>query len=108
MKKYILALIFLMSLEGIAIASRSTLHKGDVVNITVRKHSNASGSYLIRPDGCADLPFIGEVKMANLSVAELRERLVVLFSEYIINPEISINLKRRHNSKIRYNVNEGL
>lgn len=47
---------------------------------------------IIGPDGKADLPVLGEVTIAGLTISELRKKLVDALSNIIIKPNVIINL----------------
>lgn len=48
--------------------------------------------YTIRPNGEAELPIIGKVKLIGLTVEEAEDKLVSLFSDEYINPFVQIKI----------------
>ncbi len=49
-------------------------------------------SMRVGPDGLVDLPLVGEVQAAGLTVAQFRSELVKKLSRYIQQPNVSVNL----------------
>src|SRR6185503_429271 len=50
----------------------------DVLNVTVLSQTAMSGEMTVEPDGMLNFPFLGRVKAAGLSPAELERKLVTL------------------------------
>ena len=65
---------------------------GDGINIVFYGLDFYSGLYVIDPDGFIDLPEIGSFYAQNLTIQELKEKLTEKFRDYIINPDLKINL----------------
>ena len=49
-------------------------------------------TYLINSEGFIDLPTIGRLKVAGLTVKEVREAILVPVSKDIINPSVNVRL----------------
>ena len=49
-------------------------------------------TYLINSEGFIDLPTIGHIKVAGLTVKEVREAILVPVSKEIINPSVNVRL----------------
>ena len=49
-------------------------------------------TYLVNSEGFVDLPAIGHIKIAGLTVKEVREAILVLVSKEIINPSVNVRL----------------
>jgi polysaccharide export outer membrane protein len=74
----------------------------DVLNIIVFNEPDASRlNATVDSDGTIDMPYIGRVKAAGLTVREvgeeLRRRLV---PNYLVNPQISIDLEQIANKRV--------
>lgn len=66
---------------------------GDQVVLHVADVDEVSDKPLhIDPDGSIDLPLIGHVRAAGLTLAQLRAELTQRFSKYVTNPQVAVNL----------------
>ena len=52
-----------------------------------------NGSYIIDQDGKIDLPFVGKVKISELSLDQAQEVLKEKYKNFYKNPDIQIKLK---------------
>lgn len=69
------------------------INKNDVIAIHFMKSPEYDQTVTVRPDGKISLPFIGEVQGAGKSISQLSDELVVLFQEYLVEPEIVVMLE---------------
>ncbi len=67
-----------------------TLNPGDVLEITVFGEGDLSRSVTIRPDGKINLPLVGDLQAAGLTVAEVTERVTTALKAYVKNPQVSV------------------
>jgi len=66
----------------------------DTVSIKVFQADNLSGDYQVDLTGQISLPLVGEVEAANLSTAQLDDKLTaVLGQKYYEHPDVSVALK---------------
>jgi polysaccharide export outer membrane protein len=66
----------------------------DTVTVKVFKSQDLTGDYEVDLTGHISLPLIGEVEAANLTTAQLDERLTqVLSAKYFENPDVSVGVK---------------
>lgn len=66
----------------------------DTVSIKVFRQSDLSGDYQVDLTGKISLPLIGEVAAADLTTAELDQRVTAKYSErYLENPDVSVGVK---------------
>jgi polysaccharide export outer membrane protein len=56
---------------------------------------DVSGEYAVDDRGIITLPLLGEREVAGLDPADLRDRLVAEYREYLQNPSISVTVLRR-------------
>ena len=63
---------------------------GDQIEIVVRRVPEASRSVTIRSDGFISLPIVNDVKAAGLTTGELRGDLTKMFSERLVEPDVSV------------------
>ncbi|WP_295098078.1 polysaccharide biosynthesis/export family protein [Selenomonas sp.] len=62
--------------------------------------SSSSNDLLIGPDGRAAIPYIGNVKLAGLTLNEARELIQSKLSEYIRIPSMSVSVKEYGKRKV--------
>lgn len=89
----------------IAEASKYTLGPDDVIEIDVRRHPEFSGKYIVTAEGKIEYKFIGDVLVRDLTKAQLQERLTNILSEYIIEPEVNVQILQ-YLSKVYYVIGE--
>ncbi len=73
--------------------SRYHLHTGDVLGLTYRYSPEYDASASIQPDGYADFPMLGELKLSGLTVEQARESILARANTRFNDPEISVILK---------------
>ena len=61
-------------------------------NALNQQNNRLAVTYLIRQDGNANLPLLGEVPLANKSIVEAEELLVQLLSKNYLNPYVQIRI----------------
>jgi len=86
-------------------AVKYTLGPDDIISIEVRRHPEFSGEYTINSEGKIEYKYIGDVIVTGLTKNELKDRLVKILSEYIIDPDIDIRIMA-YLSKVFYVVGE--
>lgn len=107
---------FLSSLLGLALlaipAMAATpqsyvLSPGDELQVTVFGHPDLSTSkpggntpLTIRPDGNLSFPLIGEVTTTGKTVNELNDELTLKLSEYVREPNVSINVVKLGTTRV--------
>ena len=73
------------------------LSKYDVINVVVigmPENSNGFSDIMVGPDGYANLPYAGTVKLAGLTIPETTELLRVKLGEYIKIPSMAVMIKQ--------------
>ncbi len=85
--------------------STYTLGATDVIEVTVMRHPEVSGKYIINKEGKIQYEFIGDVLLAGLTKEQAAEMLAKSLSTYIINPQITVKISE-FNSKVVYVVGE--
>jgi len=91
--------------EDILEASQYTLGVEDVIEISVLRHLEVSGEYIINAEGKIQYEFLGDIKIEGMKKNEVRNVLTQRLSEYIISPEVMIKITG-YNSKIVYVIGE--
>lgn len=83
-------LLFLFSTP--LLAQQYKLNVGDKINISVWGHQDLSREAVIDPNGEISYPLVGKIEAEGKSTSEIRAELKSSLSEYIINPEVNVNL----------------
>ena len=79
----------------VALESNYKIAPMDQLAIKVFKSEDLTGDYEVDLAGRISLPFIGEVEAANLTTAQLDERLTQKLGEkYLENPDVAVSIKR--------------
>lgn len=82
---------------------------GDELSITVVGHDDISSTgvtggnkspYVVRPDGKLDFPLIGSMDTTGLTVDQFTQALQVRLAEYIIAPNVSINITKLGTTRV--------
>jgi polysaccharide export outer membrane protein len=79
----------------VALESNYKIAPMDQLGIKVFKSQDLTADYEVDLAGRISLPFIGEVEAANMTTAQLDERLTAKLGEkYLENPDVSVSIKR--------------
>ncbi|MCR8538809.1 MAG: SLBB domain-containing protein [Prochlorococcus marinus CUG1439] len=76
------------------------LGPGDILFLTIFDMPELSGTYPIFNDGKAQMPFIGNVDLTNLSLIQATEKLSKLFANELLRPEIFLTVKQPRPIKV--------
>ena len=82
-----------------------TLGPNDVIEIEVRRHPEFSGKYAINSEGKIEYKFVGDIVVDGLTKAELKQRLTEIISEFIIEPDLNVQIVA-YLSKVFYVVGD--
>ena len=85
--------------------SKYTLGKTDVIEITVQRHPEVSGNFILNSEGKIQYQFVGDIQLSGLTKEEAEPIIVKALEKYIINPEVTIQIVE-YNSKVVYVVGE--
>ena len=72
---------------------------GDILEISVWRDENLSRELVITPDSMLSYPLIGDVNVANMSVAEIRKVITKKLSEYIPDASVAVVVKQINSLK---------
>ena len=87
---------FIMLTAGVSaqnMAPSYRLGPEDTVTVSVLKHTEFSGDFLVAPDGTIDLPGAGKVAAATKTLAELQSDIMKRLSERLRAPEVTVTLR---------------
>jgi polysaccharide export outer membrane protein len=68
------------------------LGPGDKIEISVYRHDDLKKTVQIDFSGKITYPFIGDIEAGGLSIPQLRNKVQIGLSKYIVNPDVSVNL----------------
>ena len=68
-----------------------TINSGDNVSITVYNHSDLAVKTAVTPDGYIGMVFIGQVKVAGLTLEQASHLIEEKLAKYIRNPKVGIS-----------------
>ncbi len=69
------------------------LGPGDILTLNLFDFPELRGEYPIFADGNAQMPFIGNISLANLSLIQATEKLTNLYSKELLRPELFLTVK---------------
>lgn len=102
-----LALCAALTFSGAAAAEDYIMSPGDQLQIYVLGHpdisstrANNDSSYTVRPDGKMNFPLVGEIDVNGMTVFEFTQLLTKELSEYIINPNITVNVAKLGTTRV--------
>ena len=76
------------------------LGASDSVSINLTDTDDLDGTYLIDELGMIDLPFIGKVKLDNLTLNDAQNFLQKVIQNFYKNPDLQINIEEFNSSKV--------
>jgi len=76
------------------------LGPADSISIDLTDTDDLDGTYLIDQKGMIDLPFIGEVKLNNLTLNDAQNILIQVIQNFYKNPDLQINIEEFNSSKV--------
>ncbi|MBZ0167712.1 MAG: polysaccharide export protein [Candidatus Omnitrophica bacterium] len=85
--------------------SRYTLGVNDVIEVSVLRHPEVSGQYIVNQEGKMQFEFVGDIHIAGQTKDEVAQTLQDKLTEYIISPEVTVKIVG-YNSKVVYVIGE--
>ena len=76
------------------------LGPADSISIDLTDTDDLDGIYLIDQDGMIDLPFIGKVKLNDLTMNEAQNILLQVIENFYKNPDLQMNIEEFNSSKV--------
>ena len=74
----------------------------DVIKIDLTDTDDLDGIYEIDQNGMIDFPFIGKIKLDNLTLNEAQNILLNIIKNFYKNPDLQINIEEYNSSKIYF------
>lgn len=86
-------------------SSTYTLGKTDIIEISVLRHPEVSGQYMINNEGKIQYEFVGDVVIEGMVKDQVKDKIAELLGTYIVAPEVTVKIIG-YNSKVVYVVGE--
>ena len=97
----VLALFIASMTVNVAGAEKYRLAAGDVLTIGVWGYEDLQAKELmVKHDGSIAFPLVGEVQAAGMSSAELTGILTTGLSEYVKDPNVTVNVLKFHTTRV--------
>jgi polysaccharide export outer membrane protein len=72
--------------------SEFILGAGDSIEISVYRHDDLKKNVQINSSGMISYPLIGDIRASGLGILQLKDNIRDGLSQYIVNPQVSVNL----------------
>ena len=76
------------------------LGPSDELTLNLTDSEDLDGNYVIDDEGMIDLPFIGKIKIDNLSLDEAQNTLFSVIGKFYKNPDLQIKVEKYNSSKV--------
>ena len=78
-----------------------TLGPDDIVEITVMRHPEFSGTYPINMEGKLQYKFVGDIDVNGMTKKQLEDKLSEVVSKFVVSPSVNVTVTEYH-SKVFY------
>lgn len=75
------------------------LGASDSININLTDTDDLDGTYKIDQEGMIDLPFIGKIKLSELTLDESQNLLIQIIKDFYKNPDLQIKIEEFNSNK---------
>ena len=76
------------------------LGSADSISLDLTDTDDLDGTYLIDQDGMIDLPFVGRIKIGDLTINEAQNILMQIIKNFYKNPDLQIDVIEFNSSKV--------
>ena len=76
------------------------LGTSDTISINLTDTDDLDGVYKIDQEGMIDLPFIGKIKLGDLTLSEAQNLLIQVIKSFYKNPDLQINIEEFNSNKV--------
>jgi polysaccharide export outer membrane protein len=76
------------------------LGAGDVIEISVWRNDDLYRKVQIGPSGLISYPLVGTIQVSGLSIIAIRDNITTALSEYIVDPQVGINVVSYESNKV--------
>jgi polysaccharide export outer membrane protein len=74
------------------VAADYLISPGDVLEISVWKEEGLQRKEVVRPDGSVSFPLVGDIQVAEKTVAQIQKEITERLSHYIPDPVLSVTV----------------
>ena len=85
--------------------TKYTLGPDDIVEISVLRHPEFSGTYPINQEGKIQYKFVGDMDVTGMTKAQLEAKVKEIIASYVINPDVNVTITE-FKSKVIYVLGE--
>ena len=85
--------------------STYTLGINDVLEVTVARHPEVSGQFMINNEGNIQYNFVGDIEINGKTKEEVKGLIVTSLTKYVVNPDVTVKIVG-YNSKVVYVIGE--
>ena len=82
------------------VAAVYLLREGDVLEFALPQDISLNGSSIVRSDGMATLPLVGDVPVGGLSISQAHAVITDRMAEHLVEPQVLISLKSTRDREI--------
>ncbi len=82
-----------------------TLGAEDVVEITVMRHPEFSGTYAVSQEGKLQYKFVGDIQVTGMTKVQLEAKIHEIIAKFVISPEVNVTITE-YKSKVFYVLGE--
>ena len=82
-----------------------TLGAEDVVEVSVMRHPEFSGTYPINQEGKLQYKFVGDMQVTGLTKSQLEDKIREIISKYVISPDVNVTVTD-YKSKVFFVIGE--
>ena len=96
-----MTITFIGTLTAFCQSGDYIIRRGDVVDVVVMEHPEFTiGGITVLPDGTIQYPAFGNVVVAGMSTRALRDSLQTMLDQYIVNPIVSVYIRKLQNQML--------
>jgi len=100
LRQVFLSLLFSFCIASSTIAEEYVINPGDTVSILVWGHEEYTQIISVRLDGKISYPFLGEVKVDNLTTIELSEKIRKELLKHLRDPQVTVAIVQSRKNEI--------
>jgi polysaccharide biosynthesis/export protein len=97
----VLCLLALLTTHTVAADEDYDIGPLDILRISVLGQPEMSGEFAVEPDGMLSFPFLGRVKVSEMTTRDFEKKLATLLSDgYLKRPQIAVSVKEYRSQRV--------